>query len=168
MQFDNIVNSILSEDEATKTDKLAALKTLKDIDVEVVANDKPHRSPYEYDIEYTEDFPQADVSDYVQDATSEEDLFIMRGTASVGYTIVPGQRGGWEDPSWDPYAETEGISWSGVKLIRSKSDGTEVVVDPYVLGVDLYNRIIRDLKAQAKDSAFEEADTYLQDSDNWG
>lgn len=30
MQFDDLINSLLSEDEASKEDKLAALKTLKD------------------------------------------------------------------------------------------------------------------------------------------
>ena len=162
MQFDNIINSFLNEDEVTKTDKIAALKSLKNIGTEVIKNDKPHNSPYDYDITYDEDFPQVDVDKYLQDATSGEDLFILHGTVSVGYTIVPGQRGGWDDPSWDPYPEIEGLSWYNVELKRYKPDGTSVVVDPYVIGVDLYNEIIRELKQQAKSHAIEETESYLE------
>ena len=164
MQFDNLINSLLKEEELSREDRI---KALKNMEIEALKNDKPHSSPYEHDITYEEDFPQVEVDKYIQDATSNEDLFILQGTVSVGYTIIPGQNGGRTDPSWGPYPEIEDLSWYNVELIRYKPDGTSIVVNPYEIGVPLYKTIVRDLKQQAEPHAIKETESYLEDRDNW-
>jgi hypothetical protein len=158
MQFNKLINSILKEeDEApSREDRIKALDNL-----EVVAEPvkKKYYSPYENEFTFEEDFPWAKVSDYLQDATSNEDDFYLHGTATVGFSIVPGQRGGWTDPSWDPYPEVNDVEWSDdVKLLRTNAEGNLVEVTPESIGVELYDRIVNDLKAKAEKHAIEETE----------
>jgi hypothetical protein len=152
MKFDDIINNILKEEELSREDRINALKVLgKPVT-------KKHYSAYENEVTFEDDFPQAEVSKYLQDATSNEDLFILNGTATVGFDIIPGQNGGWTDPSWDPYPEINDVEWDEVRLLRAKSDGSIDVVLPETIGEDLYNQIIKDLTEEADKQACEETE----------
>jgi hypothetical protein len=157
MKFDDIINNILKEEEISREDRIKALKVLGEPVV------KKHYSAYENDVTFEDDFPQADVSKYLQDATSNEDLFILNGTATVGFDIEPGQNGGRDDPSWDPYPEINDVEWSDVTLLRAKSDGSVDVVLPETIGEDLYNQIVKELKVEADKQACEETEARAMD-----
>ena len=156
MQFNKIVNSILGE-EVSREDRIKALKVLGEPVV------KKHYSAYENEVTFEDDFPQAEVSKYLQDATSNEDLFILNGTATVGFDIEPGQNGGRDDPSWDPYPEINDVEWDEVTLLRAKTDGSVDVVLPETIGEDLYNQIVKELKVEADKMACEETEARAMD-----
>lgn len=154
MKFNKLINSILKEEEGapSREDRIKAMDAL----AEPVMK-KGLSSPYENEFTFEEDFPWAKVSDYLQDATSNEDDFYLHGTATVGFSIIPGQRGGWDDPSWDPYPEVDDVEWNDdEKLLRSDAEGNLVVVTPESIGHELYGRVVNDLKKKAEKHAIEE------------
>jgi len=157
MKFDDIINNILKEEDNSREDRINALKNLGKPEV------KKYHSAYENEVAFEDDFPQTEVSKYLQDATSNEDVFILNGTATVGFDIEPGQNGGRDDPSWDPYPEINDVEWSDVTLFRAKSDGSIDVVLPETIGEDLYNQIVKELKVEADKHACEETEAQAMD-----
>jgi len=169
MNFDKIVKKLLKEEEASKEDKLNALSNIiKQAGGVSIGDDKPHRSPYEFDIEFPwngDETPSVKVSNYFRDA-SDEELFVIDGTVDVGYSIVPGQDGGWDDPSWDPYPEADTWRWYGVSLIRYNPEtDVHVTVPPQTIGPELYKEIIKELKVQANPVIEREIDSYFEYND---
>ena len=161
MQFNKLINSILKEEDEvpTREDRIKALDNLERPEVNQVNQvKKKHYSPYENEFTFEEDFPWAKVSDYLQDATSNEDDFYLHGTATVGFSIIPGQNGGWDDPSWEPYPEVDDVEWSDEKLLRSDAEGNLVIVTPELIGHELYNQVVSDLKEKAEKNAIKETE----------
>lgn len=112
------------------------------------------KESYEYEITYDEDFPYVYTKDVIPGDTTG-DYFYLNGNLTVKYDIMPGQDGGWDDPSYDPQVEIEGMTWDSVKVLRTTESG-EVAVTPESIGTDLYEKIFKIMKAQGEKRAYEE------------
>lgn len=112
------------------------------------------KESYEYEITYDEDFPYVYTKDVIPGDTTG-DYFYLNGNLTVQYDITPGQDGGWDDPSYDPQVEIEGMAWDSVKVLRTSESG-EVAVTPESIGTDLYEKIFKIMKAQGEKRAYEE------------